>query len=57
MHYGKTAQHEPFRQYVKCKTVHCCHSQTNPLTVCFIAISFATDNRSNVRTTTNIVKH
>lgn len=57
MYYGKTAQCEPFRQCVKCKTVHCCHSQTNPLTVCFIAISFATDNRSTVRTTTNIVKH
>ena len=57
MHYGKTAQPEPFRQCVKCKTIHCCPTQSNPLTVCFIAISFATDNRSNVRTTANIVKH
>lgn len=57
MYYGKTAQPVPLRQCVKCKTVHCCHTQSNPLTVCFIAISFAIDNRSNVRTTTNIVKH
>ena len=57
MHNGKTAQPEPFQQCVKCKTIHCCPTQSNPLTVCFIAISFATDNRSNVRTTTNIVKH
>ena len=57
MYYGKTAQPVPLRQCVKCKTVHCCYTQSNPLTVCFIAISFATDNRSTVRTTTNIVKH
>ena len=57
MYYGKTAQPVPLMQCVKCKTIHCCHTQSNPLTVCFIAISFATDNRSNVRTMTNIVKH
>lgn len=57
MHYGKTVQPVPFRQCAKCKTIHCCHTQSNPLTVCFIAISFTTDNRSTVRTTTNIVKH
>ena len=50
-------QPKPFRQCVKCKTIHCCLTPSNPLTVCFIAISFATDNRSTVRTTTNIVKH
>lgn len=50
-------QHEPFRQYVKCKTVHCCHSQSIRLTACNTGVSFAADNRSNVRTTTNIVKH
>ena len=57
MHNGKTAQCEPFRQCVKCKTIHCCLTPSNPLTVYMGAISFATDNRSNVRTTTNIVKH
>ena len=36
---------------------HCCHSQSKYLTSCIISISFAADNRSNVRTTTNIVKH
>ena len=50
-------QYKPFRQCVKSKTIHCCYSPSNPLTVCFIAVSFATDNRSNVRTTANIVKH
>lgn len=57
MHYGKTMQHAPFRQCVKCKTVHCCYSLPIRLTTCNTAISFATDNRSTVRTTTNIVKH
>lgn len=57
MHNGKMAQSVPFRQWAKCKTIHCCYSPPNSLTVCFIAISFATDNRSNVRTTANIVKH
>ena len=50
-------QHTPFRQCVKCKTKHCCHSPPIRLTTCNTDISFATDNRSNVRTTTNIVKH
>ena len=50
-------QHAPFRQCVKCKTKHCCHSPPIRLTACNTAISFATDNRSTVRTTTNIVKH
>lgn len=50
-------QHEPFRQCVKCKTIHCCHSQSIRLTACNTGVSFATDNRSNVRTTTHIVKH
>lgn len=36
---------------------HCCHSQSKYLTSCIISISFAADNRSNVRTTTTIVKH
>lgn len=50
-------QPKPFRQCVKCKIVHCCHSQSICLTACNTDISFATDNRSTVRTTTNIVKH
>ena len=53
----KPMQHEPFRQCVKCKIVHCCHSQSIRLTACNTGVSFATDNRSTVRTTTNIVKH
>ena len=57
MYNGKTAQCEPFRQCVKCKTIHCCHSPPIRLTACNTGVSFATDNRSNVRTTTNIVKH
>ena len=57
MHYGKTAQPEPLWQCVKCKTEHCCHSQSIRLTACNTGVSFATDNRSNVCTTTNIVKH
>ena len=57
MYNGKTAQSEPFRQCVKCKTIHCCHSQSIRLTACNTGVSFATDNRSTVRTTTNIVKH
>ena len=57
MYNGKTAQPELFRQCVKCKTIHCCHSQSICLTACNTDISFATDNRSNVRTSTNIVKH
>jgi hypothetical protein len=57
MHNGKTTQPEPFLQCVKCKTVHCCHSQSIRLTACNTGVSFAADNRSNVRTTTNIVKH
>ena len=57
MYNGKTAQPELFRQCVKCKTIHCCHSQSICLTACNTDISFATDNRSNVRTTANIVKH
>lgn len=57
MYNGKTAQSELFRQCVKCKTVHCCHSPSIRLTACNTDISFATDNRSTVRTTTNIVKH
>ena len=57
MYNGKTAQSELFRQYVKCKTEHCCHSQSIRLTACNTGVSFAADNRSTVRTTTNIVKH
>ena len=57
MYNGKTAQSELFRQCVKCKTEHCCHSQSIRLTACNTGVSFAADNRSNVRTTTNIVKH
>lgn len=36
---------------------HCCHSQSKYLISCIISISFAANNRSNVRTTTTIVKH
>ena len=54
---GKTVQHKPFRQRVKCKTIHCCHSLPIRLTACHTDISFAVDNRSNVRTSANIVKH
>ena len=36
---------------------HCCHCQSKYLISCIISISFAADNRSNVRTTTTIVKH
>ena len=50
-------QPKPFRQCVKCKTEHCCHSPPIRLTACNTGVSFATDNRSTVRTTTNIVKH
>ena len=57
MYNGKTAQSELFRQCVKCKTEHCCHSQSIRLTACNTGVSFAADNRSTVRTTTNIVKH
>ena len=57
MYNGKTTQRKPFRQCIKCKTIHCCHSQSICLTACNTDISFATDNRSNVRTTTSIVKH
>ena len=35
----------------------CCHTESIRLTACHTDISFATDNRSNVRTSTNIVKH
>ena len=50
-------QSKPFRQCVKCETEHCCHSPPIRLTACNTGVSFATDNRSTVRTTTNIVKH